>query len=165
MSKVTTYYLEMLSSAELKAKENSQQLVVQECEIDSWQVNRFLYQYVGQAWQWNDKLSWNDAQWLEYVAQPSMRTWIGYWKGSIAGYFELQMDDEGSVEINYFGLASQFIGKGLGGYFLSQAIEKAWSFNGVKRVWVHTCSLDHPQALGNYQARGLRLYREEIEDL
>lgn len=163
--KITTYYLEMLTPEEINVKSESNGLTVCECEVDCWEVNRFLYQFVGKSWHWNDKLNWSDAQWKDYVQQKQLRTWIGYWKGSIAGYFELLDDQKGNIEIMYFGLAEAFIGKGLGGFFLSKAIEYAWSFEGAKRVWVHTCSLDHPQALANYQARGLTLFREEIEDI
>lgn len=162
---VITYHLEMLSPQEFKPKTHSNGLVVRECEVDCWEVNRFLYQYIGKPWHWTDKLTWTDSQWQDYVSQPGIRTWIGYWKGAIAGYYELSDDLQGNVEIMYFGLAEPFIGKGLGGYFLSNAIECAWSIAGVQRVWVHTCTLDHPQALANYQARGFSLFREEIENL
>jgi len=165
MEKVITYYLEMHSPLALVSDSKNNGLVIQECEMDVWEVNRFLYQYVGKQWHWRDKLVWNDEQWKYYVEQSNLRTWIGYWKGAIAGYFELISDSYGNIEIVYFGLADVFIGKGFGGYFLSQAIKYAWTFEGAKRVWVHTCTLDHPRALTNYQARGLSLYREEIENL
>ena len=67
------------------------------------------------------------------------------------------------MEIKYFGLAPAFIGKGFGGRLLTAAIEQAWDWGEVKRVWVHTCSLDHPGALSNYQARGMQLYKTELE--
>ena len=84
-----------------------------------------------------------------------------YLRGTPAGYFELD-DQDGDVEIAYFGLLPQFLGKGLGGGFLTAAVEKAWEM-GAARVWVHTCSLDHPNALKNYQARGFQIYRESLD--
>ena len=85
-----------------------------------------------------------------------------YYDGSLAGYYELRRDDEGGVEIAYFGLLPGFIGRGLGGALLTSAIEDAWrTTSSVSRVWVHTCTLDHPSALGNYQARGMVIYKQE----
>jgi GNAT superfamily N-acetyltransferase len=160
---VTIYYLEMHSPDELNEKCAANGLMVTEAELDEFRFNRFLYQYVGESWQWTDKLTLSDSEWQEFVEDPQLRTWVGYYKGSIAGYFELKATDSGDTEILYFGLAPNFIGKGLGGYFLSQAIKNAWSIPGTRRVWVHTCNLDHPSALANYQARGLKLYKTEIE--
>jgi len=75
----------------------------------------------------------------------------------------LQRGDDGAVEIIYFGLLPAFVGRGLGGALLSSAIEEAWRVNPL-RVWVHTCSLDHPAALANYQARGMKIYKTETQD-
>jgi GNAT superfamily N-acetyltransferase len=81
-----------------------------------------------------------------------------------AGYYELRRDDEDGVEIAYFGLLPEFIGRGLGGALLTNAIEEAWRMSSVSRVWVHTCTLDHPGALGNYQARGMVIYKQETTE-
>ena len=163
MSNVTTYYLEMKSPSALNAKHEPYGLQVVECEIKQFQLNRFLYEHVGEAWAWREKLTWSDEQWMAYAENDNLRTWIGHYLGSPAGYYELQQQAGGDVEIAYFGLAPKFIGKGLGGYLLSQAIQSAWDWEGTKRVWVHTCTLDHPSALKNYQARGLELYRVETD--
>lgn len=157
---VIIYYLEMNSPEELVAKKDALGLMVNEAQIDQFRVNKFLYQLIGEQWQWQDKLTLSDQDWEDYVSSPNLRTWIAYFQGSIAGYFELNHDPElGHTEIVYFGLAPQFIGKGLGGYLLSQAINNAWEISGTNRVWVHTCSLDHKSALLNYQARGFKLYK------
>lgn len=165
MIQITTYYLEMRCPTALNPKPESDltSLVVTEIKKDQFQFNRFLYQLIGEAWQWTDKLALSDAEWQAYVSAPNLRTWVAYSHGAIAGYFELNFDPSGDTEINYFGLAPQFIGQGLGGYLLSQAIIQAWSQESTKRVWVHTCSLDHPSALANYQARGMSLYKTEDE--
>jgi GNAT superfamily N-acetyltransferase len=152
------YYLQMNSVDELIGKEASLGLVINEAEINQFRVNKFLYQLVGEQWQWQDKLTESDAQWETYVSDPNLRTWIAYYQGSIAGYFELKSDGQGTTEIMYFGLAPNFIGKGFGGYLLSQAILNAWAMTGTNRVFVHTCSLDHTSALANYKARGFKLY-------
>lgn len=159
--RVVTYFLEMCKPSALQSCNNSRGLIVSECVIKQFQFNKFLYQFIGEKWQWVDKLSWSDEQWKEYVERTSVRTWVAYSSGAVAGYYELVKDSNGDVEIIYFGLAEQFIGQGFGGYLLSEAIKSAWGWKGVKRVWVHTCTLDHPQALQNYLARGMEIYREE----
>ena len=101
MPKVTTYYLEMNSPTELMTKSVSNGLVVQECEIKQFRINRFLYQFIGAAWGWTDKLTLSDATWQTYAENDNLRTWIAYYKGTIAGYFELQQQAEGTVELAY----------------------------------------------------------------
>jgi len=160
MKDVTTYYLEMKSASSLKGKNEPNGLKIYECEVKQFQVSRFLYQFIGGAWEWTDKLPWSDEQWKSYAENDNLRTWIAYCKGSPAGYYELQKQG-GDVEILYFGLAPGFIGKGFGGYFLTQAIKSAWEWKGANRVWVHTCTLDHPGALQNYKARGMEVYKVE----
>ena len=77
-----------------------------------------------------------------------------------AGYFELEREEDGSVQVAYFGLLPEFVGRGLGKYLLTRAVEEAFDL-GASRVWLHTCTLDHPGALPNYLARGFRKTREE----
>jgi len=113
-------------------------------------------------WSWNDKRLWSDQQWKEYGLSPELRTFAAHHDGSLAGYYELRFDDERGVEIAYFGLLPEFIGRGLGGALLTSAIGDAWrTTSSVSRVWVHTCTLDHPGALANYQARGMVIYKQE----
>jgi GNAT superfamily N-acetyltransferase len=162
MSEVTTYYLEMLSPSALKGKDNSGGLIVSECSVDQFQFNRFLYRFVGEPWLWTDKLSWSDQAWKQYVENVNLRTWVAWSGGSIAGYFEL-LREKDDVEIIYFGLTEHFIGKGYGGFLLTEAIKSAWDWQDTQRVWVHTCSLDHPGALQNYVSRGMTLYKTETE--
>ena len=163
MNEVTTYYLEMTSPSSLKGKWDSLGLEIRECAIKQFEFNRFLYQLVGKPWGWVDKLSWTDDEWKAFAETDNLRTWVAYCEGSPAGYYELERQEDGNVEIAYMGLAPKFIGKGFGGYLLSHAIKSAWDWDGTKRVWVHSCTLDHPGALGNYKARGMKVYRETAE--
>jgi GNAT superfamily N-acetyltransferase len=163
VSEVTTWYLESTSAAELIPAKDPGNLEIVEARIKQFAFNRFLYQWIGESWQWLDKLSWSDQQWRDYAESDSLRTWVAWCEGSPAGYFELQKQAGGDVEICYFGLAPGFIGKRMGGYLLSECIRQAWAWD-AKRVRVNTCSLDHPGALANYQARGLRIYKTETED-
>ncbi len=100
---------------------------------------------------------------MAYLNRPDIETWVAYVSGSRAGYFELERQSEGNVELAYFGLLPGFVGQGVGGELLTTAIARAWDM-GAARVWVHTCDLDHPQALPNYQARGFRVFRVEQRD-
>lgn len=162
MSTVTTY-LEMCSPGQLRPKRCADgRFQVREKKERDWQFNRDLYLAVGQMWSWNDKRVWSDEQWKEYGLAPELRTLAAYYDDSLAGYYELRRDEQGGVEIAYFGLLPEFIGRGLGGALLTSAIEEAWRMlPSVSRVWVHTCNLDHPAALANYQARGMVIYKQE----
>ena len=162
MSIVTTY-LEMHSPDQLRPKRCADgRFHIREKIERDWRFNRDLYLGVGQMWSWNDKRVWSDEQWKEYGLAPELRTFAAYYEPSLAGYYELRRDDGDGVEIAYFGLLQEFIGRGLGGALLTSAIEQAWRMSPpVNRVWVHTCNLDHPAALANYQARGMAIYKQE----
>jgi GNAT superfamily N-acetyltransferase len=161
MTKVTIYYLEMLDQGHLRASTRSHpEALIQRAEIPNPEFNRFLYSAVGGEWHWHERLSWDYARWMQWLDRPEQETWVAYVRGTPAGYVELEHQANANVEIAYFGLLPHFIGQGLGGQLLSFGIQRAWDM-GARRVWVHTCSLDHPSALRNYQARGLRLYKEE----
>lgn len=160
MSEVTVYYLEMISPPAAVEITKPQSFDVSEAKVKQYPVNQFLYQFIGENWSWLDKLSWSQEQWRDYAEVESLRTWVAYSQGAIAGYYELSQGSEDSVEIAYFGLSPAFIGKGFGAYFLSHAINSAWSWEGTRRVCVNTCTLDHAGALPNYQARGFKLYNQ-----
>ena len=162
--KVTSYFLEMNTPDELIEKTVAPGLTVIEAKINEFRFNKFLYQLIGEQWGWSDKLSFSDNEWEAYVENPNLRTWVAYFEGAIAGYFELNTNELGDAEITYFGLAPSFIGKGFGGSLLSQALSNAWKIPETNRIWVHTCSLDHESALPNYKARGLKLYKQEINN-
>ncbi len=165
ITKVTTYFLEMTSPEELRpSKQRNEDLKLVRAEIPCPELNRFLYTAVGGDWYWIDRLGWSYRRWREYVDRSELETWVGYVAGTPAGYYELEMQHGDKVEIAYFGLLPQFIGQGFGGVMLSKASERAWEM-GCSRVWVHTCSLDGPQALTNYQARGFRVYQEEVAEV
>jgi GNAT superfamily N-acetyltransferase len=158
---VTTYYLEMTDPNDLRPKRMTyEDLDIRQAKVPSPELNRFLYTAVGGDWYWIDRLPWTYQQWLDWLDRPEVQTWVAYVSGTPAGYFELEAQPERNVELAYFGLLPQFTGKGLGGQVLTAAIERAWHLS-ASRVWVHTCSLDHPSALANYRARGFRVFREE----
>ena len=122
-----------------------------------------MYLAVGEQWTWHDKRDWSLDQWREYLEHHSVRTWLlSDLNGTEYGYFELAVAGLPEIEIMYFGLLPHAIGQGLGGSLLGEALNTAFDI-GAKRVKVNTCSLDHPAALHNYQARGMTIYRETTE--
>ena len=165
MPEIITTYLQMNSLKELvPARPFDPDFIVGEAIERDWRLNRSLYQQVGGPWSWSDKQSWSDQQWEGYVASQQLRTFVASWQRVTAGYYELRRDDTGAVEIAYFGLVPDFIGRGFGGALLTAALERAWSWD-AERVWVHTCTLDHSAALTNYQARGMRIYDQETHQI
>ncbi|MBI5835145.1 MAG: GNAT family N-acetyltransferase [Armatimonadetes bacterium] len=159
---VTITYLEQTSPDDLRPKELADpRLTVVEALAPQWRFNHFLYCLVGHDWQWFDRLKWSDDEWAAFAESPDLRTLVGYYDGSPAGYIELRRQGD-EVEIASFGLAPRFVGLGLGGAFLTLAVRAAWAWE-ARRVWLHTCTLDHPRALPNYLARGFRVVRTVTE--
>ena len=128
----------------------------------NFQLNKFFYKNIGKKHKWIDRLVWTEAQWIDYVSNKNIKTYVFKFKNNLAGFFELIFHREKKeVEIAYFGLLEEFQNKKLGSYLLSQAIKKSFN-SGIERVWVHTCSLDHKNALNNYIARGMKIFKTEI---
>jgi GNAT superfamily N-acetyltransferase len=153
---IITHHLEMTDPSQfVPARKPATSFALVQAEIPCPALHRFLYTAVGGAWHWLDRLAWSYEQWQVYLERTEVETWIAYVSGTPAGYCELEMQADGNVEIVYFGLLPQFIGRGLGGAVLTATVERAWAL-GARRVWGHTCSLDHPNALPGYQARGFR---------
>jgi len=162
---VTTWYLEMLQPEQLQAAACPRADVrVERAAIPSPELSRFLYTAVGGLWYWLDRLSWDYARWLEHLDRSVVETLVLYVSGTPAGYIELEAQPDDNVEVAYFGLLPRFMAQGLGGYLLSMGVTRAWD-EGARRVWVHTCSLDGPTALANYQARGFRVYDQRTQAL
>ena len=128
----------------------------------NFQLNKFFYKNIGKKHKWIDRLVWTEAQWIDYVSNKNIETYVFKFKSDLAGFFELiSHSEKKEVEIAYFGLLEEFQNKKLGSYLLSQAIKKSFKEN-VNRVCVHTCSLDHKNALNNYIARGMKIFKTEI---
>src|ERR1700730_12697192 len=162
---VTITYLEMLSPDQLRPRPCPRSDVrVERAAVPSPELSRFLYTAVGGHWYWTGRLDWDYARWLEFVDRPSVETLVISSSGTPAGYMEMEAQGADNVEVASFGLLPRFIGQRLGGYLLSSGIQRAWD-QGAKRVWLHTCTLDGPQALDNYRARGLQVYDTKIATL
>jgi len=163
LAEVTTWSLEQRDRSQVRPAGPPRVPVrLEHATIPLPELNRFLYAAVGGDWWWTDRLPWTYADWLAWLDRPAVTTWVASVGGTTAGYFELEGQDGGDVELAYFGLIPRFVGLGLGGWLAHQAVVTAWGQPGARRVWVHTCSLDHPAALRNYQARGFEVYEIEV---
>ena len=162
MEKIVRNYLEIKSLNELvQQKELNGKYIVERVSINDFQLNKFFYKQIGQNHHWIDRLVWDDKKWINYVSNPNVFTFVLKNNENIAGFFELiYHKNKFEIEIAYFGLLKDFMAKKLGGYMLTEAIKISFSYK-VKRVWVHTCSLDHKNALNNYLARGMKIYNIE----
>ena len=128
---------------------------------DDFQLNKFLYKQVGKKYNWFDRLSWSDQNWIDNTSKKNIDTFVLKYKEDLVGYFELIFHEKKKeMEIAYLGILEEYFGKKLGGFLLSEAIKKSFLKNS-KRVWVHTCSLDHQNALKNYLSRGFKIYKTE----
>jgi len=164
MSQIVTTYLEIPSYNHFRpAYLNNPEIEVKQVKEPLPAFYRFLYSTVGRDYEWIDRLHWRDEYLHRHLSSPSVSVWVAYYRGTPAGYIELQQEaEETGTEVAYFGLISAFQGQGLGKHLLSFGLEQAWQENPT-RVWLHTCSLDGPHALSNYQKRGFSIYKQIIE--
>ncbi|MDC1112534.1 GNAT family N-acetyltransferase [Candidatus Pelagibacter sp.] len=162
-TKIERNYLEIKSLKELNESNSSfSKYFVKLVEPVDFQLNKFFYKNVGKDHHWVDRLVWTEKDWIEYVKDPNVKTYVLKKKEDLIGYFELILHkDENEVEIAYLGLLEEHLNKKLGSYILTLAIKKSFTDN-PNRVWVHTCSLDHKNALSNYLSRGMKIFKKEI---
>ena len=160
--KIFRNYLEIKSFENLReVKKPSENYSVELSDPKDFQLNKFFYKNIGKNCQWTDRLIWSDLNWINYISNEKLTTYILKTNKEISGYFELLFNqDTKEVEIAYFGILEECFGKKLGGYLLSEAIKRSF-FMGSSRVWVHTCSLDHKNALNNYLSRGMKIFKSE----
>ncbi len=127
-----------------------------------FQLNKFFYKKIGSSHEWVDRLSWSEKDWINYVSSKNVNTYILKYKNDLVGFFELIFHKRNNeTEIAYFGILKEYQNKKLGSYLLSEAIKISF-IRGTSRVWVHTCSLDHKNALNNYLSRGMKIFKSEI---
>ena len=155
-------FLEIKSVNSLNEVEKiSEDYSIEVLRSEEYQLNKFLYKKIGNKYEWKDRLNWSEKNWIEYISNKNLTTYILKKKDDLVGYFELfHHADSKECEIIYFGILEEYFGKRLGGYLLSYAIKKSFAL-GVSRIWLHTCSLDHKNALRNYLARGMKIFKTE----
>lgn len=160
---VVVTHLEMLDPVAVRYDPDLRGAALQRIATDKARLSRSFYERVGGPWQWVDRLDWDDAQWRGWTDRDTHHLWVMTIDDLEAGYVELEQQGEGVVEIAYLGLLPGGAGSGRGGWLLGRALQEAWALPGTQRVWVHTCDLDAPAALANYQARGLRVFARSVE--
>jgi len=160
--KVERNYLEINFIKDLKETSNfPENHSINLVDPVDFQLNKFFYKNIGKNHHWVDRLVWTEKQWINYVSDKNVKTYVLKNEKDLAGYFELILHQEkNEVEIAYLGLLKEYQNKKLGSYLLSAAIKNSFLDN-PKRVWVHTCSLDHKNALSNYVARGMKIFKTE----
>jgi len=157
MPPVVVTYLEMTDPAALRPARAVPGASLE--RVRDPELNRRMYAEVGGPYGWTERRSWGPEAWADLAAR--LETWVVRLDGAQAGFAELEAQEDGNVEVRSFGLLGAFHGRGLGGWFLTEVLRRAWALHpaGTRRVWLHTCSLDGPHALANYRARGMEPYR------
>ncbi len=163
IEEVKRNYLEINSIKDLKETNQSfDDFSIVLIDPINFQLNKFFYKNIGKKHRWVDRLIWSEQQWIDYVSNSKVKTYVLKKKDDLVGFFELIFHLENKeVEIAYFGILEEYQNKKLGSFLLSEAIKKSFNEN-INRVWLHTCSLDHENALKNYLARGMKIYKSEI---
>ncbi len=160
MPGVTTFYLEMLAPPEGAPVPAPAAVRILRAHRPTVAFYRFLYREVGAPWHWVDREKMDSSALADLLHHPDVHVHVLYDDGTPAGYCELDYRQPGEAEIVYFGLMPHAIGRGLGRFFLDWTVREAWR-HGLCRLWLHTCTRDHPRALATYRQAGFALYREE----
>ena len=160
--KIERNYLEINSLNDLKETRLTQNgFSFEKVEPENFKINKFFYKNVGKKHHWVDRLVWTDKNWIDYTTDNKVKTFIVKKHDDLVGYFELIFHaEQNEVEIAYLGLLEEYHNKKIGSFLLSTAIKNAF-LEKPQRVWVHTCSLDHKNALKNYIARGMKIFKKE----
>ena len=157
---IERFYLEIKSIKNLKIKiVLSDNFTIKEASKNNFDLNKFFYKQIGKKHQWVDRLIWQDKNWMDYISNKNLKTFILQKNNEYIGYFEL-IFHKNDCEIAYFGILEEHIGRGYGGFLLSEALKIG--LKNANRVWVHTCTLDHPNAIENYKSRGMKIFKTEI---
>jgi GNAT superfamily N-acetyltransferase len=123
---------------------------------------RDMFRKVGTNWLWNSRLRLDDAALGDILGDPAVETYFPERDGAPIGILELDFRGLPSVEIAFFGLVPEAVGSGAGRWLMDRALQLAWRA-GVNRVWLHTCTFDHPGALGFYLRSGFVPYERKVE--
>jgi GNAT superfamily N-acetyltransferase len=158
----TTYYLQMFARPERVVPPPRDGLSVVHAKKPTIAYYSFLYDTVGGEYHWISRTKLSDADLLAIIHDPRVEVHVLMVDGVPAGFAELDRRVEGEVELTQFGLMREFIGQGLGKYFIQWAIDQAWSYN-PRRFWLHTDTQDHKAALPNYLKAGFSIYKEEVK--
>lgn len=159
---IQRYFLEMHTKDDINPLEcGLAGISIEENDKRDPQYCKFLYKKIGEEYHWKDRLAWSMEQWGDYLNQEKLKFFVAKKGEDPVGFYEyLNHKDKKEVEITYMGIFKEYFGKKVGGYLLTHALRESWNHK-PSRVWVHTCTLDHPNALRNYIARGMNVFRKE----
>jgi GNAT superfamily N-acetyltransferase len=157
---VTVYYLEMRQHVARTLAPPRDDLLVLHAQRPSVPYYRFLYNSVGENYRWLSRRKLDDASLAAIIHDPLVEVYVLHVAGCPAGFAELDRRREGEIQLPQFGLMPEYIGQGLGRWFLQWTIDRAWSYQ-PQRFWLHTCTLDHQAALPNYLKAGFVEYKRE----
>ena len=166
ITKIERKYLEIKSIKKLNiVLKPYETCVIQQLSKPDFQLNKFFYKNIGKKYRWKDRLAWEEKKWREYTENKNVQTYILKDNKNLVGFFELIYHlDKKDCEIAYFGILEEYFEKKYGGYLLTEAIKLGFS-NAANRIWLHTCSLDHKNALKNYLSRGMEIFKSETLNL
>ncbi|USI72252.1 GNAT family N-acetyltransferase [Sphingomonas morindae] len=158
----------IVTSLQMTARPRPRPLPPSPLRLDRWRAPapdryRALFRRVGTPWLWFSRLVMDEAALVAIIAHPQVELFaVTDARGIELGMVELDFRAAGACEIAYFGLVPEMTGAGHGRWLMTQTLALAWR-PGVERVWVHTCTLDHPRALGFYQALGFTPFARAVE--
>ena len=160
--KVDRNYLEIYSLDDLVGSKNpSNEFIIELVNPTNFQLNKFFYKNIGKKHHWVDRLVWTDKQWTEYTNNKNVKTFVLRKQEDLVGYYELISHlDQNETEIAYLGILEEYHNQKLGSFLLTSAIKNSF-LSKPNRVWVHTCTLDHRNALNNYISRGMKVFKKE----
>ena len=155
-------YLEIFSLRDLVvSKKPSNEFIVELIDPANFQLNKFFYKNIGKKHRWCDRLVWTDKQWIDYTVDKKVKTYVLKKEKDLVGYYELiSHTEQNEIEIAYLGVLEEYQNQKLGSFLLTSAIQSSFLLD-PNRVWVHTCSLDHKNALDNYLSRGMKVFKKE----
>jgi GNAT superfamily N-acetyltransferase len=156
----TVYYLEMPTPSHRSVPATRDGLTVHHVRSPTVPYYRSLYNAVGKDFHWLSRRKISDEALAAIIGDPRNELHVLHVDGTPAGFAELDRRRPDEIELVQFGLIPDFIGQGLGRWFLQWTIDKAWGYE-PKRFWLHTCTLDHPAALPNYMKAGFVLFKQE----
>jgi GNAT superfamily N-acetyltransferase len=164
ISKVQRYFLEIKNfskSIELNIPKHYKIILD---DKKNFELNKFFYKQIGIDHYWRDRLIWSDKEWLKYVANKNLETYILKKGKNLIGFYEQEYHPESNeIELINMGILKNFRGLKLGSVILNHAIANAFKKN-PNRMWVHTCSLDHKHALQNYKSKNFKIFKQEEID-
>ena len=163
---VTITYLEMAEAPRLEPAHPplNRRIALLRAQRPTLKFYRFLYDAVGEEWTWWERRVIEDERLRAYIQDERVEVFVLYVEGQPAGFFELDGREPGGIDLAMFGLMPDFVGQGLGGWFLNAAVETAWERK-PGRLTVNTCTLDHPRALPLYQKVGFTPLRRETKTI